>query len=58
MTDDPTKGRKPAPTNSPQGFGFTHKPFVKLAKSAIETFFRTIEVFGSENVPTEGPIIL
>ncbi|KAK4688147.1 hypothetical protein P7C73_g1970, partial [Tremellales sp. Uapishka_1] len=38
-------------------FGFTHKPLVGLASSAISSFFRKIEVFGEENVPTEGPII-
>ncbi|GFZ48760.1 hypothetical protein JCM24511_06509 [Saitozyma sp. JCM 24511] len=38
-------------------FGASHKPLVLLAHSAITSFFRSIEVFGSENVPTEGPII-
>ncbi|ODN73335.1 hypothetical protein L202_07874 [Cryptococcus amylolentus CBS 6039] len=38
-------------------FGFTHKPLVALADSAICSFFREIEVYGAENVPTEGPII-
>lgn len=39
-------------------FGFTHSPLVALANSAICSFFRQIEVYGAENVPTEGPIIL
>jgi 1-acyl-sn-glycerol-3-phosphate acyltransferase len=39
-------------------FGFTHKPLVALANSAITSFFREIEVIGSENVPKEGPVIL
>lgn len=39
-------------------FGFTHNPLVALANSAICSFFRQIEVYGAENVPTEGPIIL
>jgi hypothetical protein len=39
-------------------FGFTHKPLVALANSAICSFFKDIEVFGSENIPAEGPIIL
>jgi 1-acyl-sn-glycerol-3-phosphate acyltransferase len=39
-------------------FGFTHKPLVALAGSAITSFYRKIEVYGSENVPEEGPIIL
>ncbi|BEI82729.1 hypothetical protein CcaverHIS002_0305970 [Cutaneotrichosporon cavernicola] len=38
-------------------FGFTHEPLVHLAGSAITSFFRKIEVYGSENVPVEGPII-
>ncbi|WVQ84664.1 hypothetical protein IAT38_006819 [Cryptococcus sp. DSM 104549] len=38
-------------------FGFTHKPLVALANSAICSFFREIEVHGAENVPAEGPII-
>ncbi|OWZ76660.1 hypothetical protein C365_04813 [Cryptococcus neoformans Bt85] len=38
-------------------FGFTHSPLVALANSAICSFFRQIEVYGAENVPTEGPII-
>lgn len=39
-------------------FGFTHEPIRQLANSAITTFFSSIEVFGAENVPDEGPIIL
>jgi 1-acyl-sn-glycerol-3-phosphate acyltransferase len=39
-------------------FGFSHEPLVKLAKSGISFFYRKIEVYGSENVPEEGPIIL
>ena len=39
-------------------FGVTHRPLVQLANSAITSFFREIEVIGSENVPVEGPIIL
>jgi glycerol-3-phosphate O-acyltransferase/dihydroxyacetone phosphate acyltransferase len=39
-------------------FGFTHEPIRLLARSAITTFFKGIEVFGEENVPDEGPIIL
>ncbi|ORX40536.1 hypothetical protein BD324DRAFT_6506 [Kockovaella imperatae] len=38
-------------------FGVTHKPLVALANSAICSFFRSIEVFGAENVPEQGPII-
>ncbi|ORY33433.1 hypothetical protein BCR39DRAFT_520025 [Naematelia encephala] len=38
-------------------FGVSHKPLVALANSAICSFFRSIEVHGSENVPEEGPII-
>ena len=39
-------------------FGVTHKPLVALANSAICSFYRSIEVFGADNVPEEGPIIL
>lgn len=39
-------------------FGTSHSVLVILAKSAITTFFRRIEVYGTENVPDEGPIIL
>ena len=39
-------------------FGFTHPTLVILSKSAITSFFRRIEVYGTENVPDEGPIIL
>lgn len=39
-------------------FGFTHKPLVSLAHSAICSFFSQIEVYGVENVPEKGPIIL
>lgn len=39
-------------------FGASHKPLVALANSAICSFFSQIEVFGSENVPAQGPIIL
>ncbi|KAL7418530.1 hypothetical protein Q5752_006988 [Cryptotrichosporon argae] len=38
-------------------FGASHKPLVALANSAVSSFFRKIEVYGSENVPEEGPII-
>ncbi|WOO82322.1 Glycerol-3-phosphate O-acyltransferase 2 [Vanrija pseudolonga] len=38
-------------------FGFSHKPLVQLAGSAITSFYRKIEVYGAENVPDEGPII-
>ncbi|EIW71954.1 hypothetical protein TREMEDRAFT_36357 [Tremella mesenterica DSM 1558] len=38
-------------------FGASHKPLVFLAHSAIASFFRRIEVYGSDNVPQEGPII-
>ncbi|WVN90869.1 uncharacterized protein L203_106112 [Cryptococcus depauperatus CBS 7841] len=38
-------------------FGFSHVPLVAIANSAICSFFRQIEVYGIENVPTEGPII-
>ncbi|WWC64493.1 uncharacterized protein I303_107103 [Kwoniella dejecticola CBS 10117] len=38
-------------------FGFTHGPLVQLANSAICSFFREIEVYGTENVPDRGPII-
>jgi len=39
-------------------FGFSHGWLVKLSGSAITSFYRKIEVYGSENVPAEGPIIL
>lgn len=39
-------------------FGVSHKPLVALANSCICAFFRQIEVYGEDNVPTEGPIIL
>lgn len=39
-------------------FGASHGPLVQLAGSAITSFFRKIEVYGTENVPEEGPIIL
>lgn len=40
------------------GFGFSHQPLVNMFGSGITSFFRKIEVYGSENVPEEGPIIL
>jgi 1-acyl-sn-glycerol-3-phosphate acyltransferase len=39
-------------------FGFTHPICVWISGSAITSFYRKIEVYGSENVPSEGPIIL
>jgi 1-acyl-sn-glycerol-3-phosphate acyltransferase len=39
-------------------FGASHTALVVVAKSAITTFFRRIEVYGTDNVPDEGPIIL
>ncbi len=38
-------------------FGFTHKPLVAVANQALTSFFRTITVFGTENVPEDGPLI-
>ena len=39
-------------------FGASHQVLVLLANSAICSFFRTIEVNGSENVPEDVPVIL
>ena len=39
-------------------FGATHQLIVLIARSAVNTFFRTIEVHGLENVPEDVPIIL
>ncbi|CAD6575431.1 MAG: hypothetical protein TREMPRED_001419 [Tremellales sp. Tagirdzhanova-0007] len=38
-------------------FGSTHQLIVLVARSAVNTFFRTIEVHGAENVPEDVPII-
>lgn len=38
-------------------FGFTHPVLVRLAGTAVTTFFRRVEVYGEEGVPDEGPII-
>jgi glycerol-3-phosphate O-acyltransferase/dihydroxyacetone phosphate acyltransferase len=39
-------------------FGFTHEPIRVITTSAITSFFKDIEVYGAENVPEDGPIIL
>jgi hypothetical protein len=39
-------------------FGASHAPLAWLANSAICSFFRSIEVYGIENVPEDEPVIL
>lgn len=52
----PVKASGPGAKES--GFGLSHDILVRLAFSAVDSFFHEVKVVGGENIPREGAVIL